>query len=144
MMTTEKSKNIRLYGSLIILVLLSLVKDDFTPDYLNTPAASFLSPQNLEGTRISSVCAYPFFWFCSILYTCLFVCIPAYALYLRNEVKLARWCGILLTGAAVLLYVLIFIESTAIDIHLVPKLNRYFHSPIFTLFLVAAIKIKNR
>jgi hypothetical protein len=65
-------------------------------------------------------------------------------LYLKNELKLAKWCGIAISMAAVTIYACVFIESSAIDVHLIPKINRYFHSPIFTLFLVAAIKIKRR
>ena len=138
------SNRIKIYVSLILLVLLSLLKDDFTPDYLNTPDASFLAPQNLSGSRFSTVLMHPFFWFCSILYSIIFIFIPIYVLYLKNELKLAKWCGIALTFAAIMLYVSIFLESSAIDVHLIPKINRYFHSPIFTLFLVAAIQIKNR
>jgi hypothetical protein len=134
------SKRIKIY----VLVLLSLLKDDFTPDYLNTPDASFLAPQNLSVSRLSTVLTNPFFWFCSILYTIFFILIPVYVLYLKNELKPAKWCGIALSIAAVALYASIFLESKALDVHLIPKINRYFHSPIFTLFLVAAIKIKTR
>ncbi|MCE2787883.1 MAG: hypothetical protein ACK44P_01295 [Bacteroidota bacterium] len=138
------SKRIKIYVIFFLLVLLSLLKDDFTPDYLNTPDASFLAPQNLSVSRLSTVLTNPFFWFCSILYTIFFILIPVYVLYLKNELKPAKWCGIALSIAAVALYASIFLESKALDVHLIPKINRYFHSPIFTLFLVAAIKIKTR
>lgn len=136
--------NIRFFISLSLLLISSLLKDDFTPDYLNTPNASFLDPKNLSGSRFSTIFTHPFFWFCSILYTIIFIFIPVYVLYLKNEPKLAKWCGIALAITALTLYACIFIESSAIDVHLTPKINRYFHSPIFTLFLVTAIKIKTR
>jgi len=135
---------IKIFVSLILLVLLSLLKDDFTPDYLNTPDASFLAPQNLTGSRFSTIFTQPFFWLCSILYSIIFILIPVYVLYLKNELKLAKWFGIAISMAAVTIYACVFIESSAIDVHLIPKINRYFHSPILTLFLVAAIKIKTR
>jgi len=138
------SKRIKIYVIFFLLVLLSLLKDDFTPDYLNTPDASFLAPQNLSVSRLSTVLTNPFFWFCSILYTIFFILIPVYVLYLKNELKPAKWCGIALSIAAVALYASIFLESKSLDVHLIPKINRYFHSPIFTLFLVAAIKIKTK
>ncbi len=137
-------KQVLFYCSLALLLLLSFFKDDFSPDYRNTPSASFLDPQNLTSSRIDTLATHPAFWIFAIIYSLIFIGIPAFVLWLKDEKKLARIILWILSFLAVAMYVMIFFESRFLDVHIITKINRYFHSPVFTLFLIAAIKIRNR
>lgn len=140
----RRHQTIKVVLLLLVLIGFSFLKDLFTPDYLNSPAAGFLAPQNLEDSRLQTLATHWDFWLKSVLYSILFIGIPALVLGLMGEPKIARWVFIILSVVCVLLYVCVFIQSKALDIHLIPKINRYFHSPIFTLFLIAAVNIRNR
>lgn len=142
-MKTDKWKTISL---LLILFLLSLLKDDLTPDYRNTSAALFLSPENLKGaSRVATILSHGAFWAKAFLYTGCFVLLPpAIVHFAFRQPALTRFTLYLHLGAATCLYVGVFLNLAIIDHILVSKVNRYLHSPIITLFLWAAFTLTNK
>jgi hypothetical protein len=119
-----------------------MLKDEITPDYRNTPAALFLSPEQLTSTRIATIFTNTFFWIKAIGYSLFFIALPSllihFAFKQSNLTRFTLWLHIVIT---VVLYIAIFTQSTSIDHVLVSKVNRYLHSPIITLFLWAAFTI---
>lgn len=130
---------------LLVLFTLSFFKDEFTPDYLNSETALFLSPDNLAGvSRTSTIIPHYSFWLMAFGYSFVFVLLPYYIINLCTGPafsQLVFW-GLF----AVLLgeYVMIFINSSFLDHAIIPKINRFYHSPIITLFLIAAYTINDR
>lgn len=136
------AKNWYAAGIFIIILALSMLKDELTPDYRNTPAALFLSPDQLTSTRVATLFTHTFFWLKAIGYSLCFIALPTilihFAFKQSNLTRFTLWLHVAIT---VVLYMAIFIQSTSIDHVLVSKVNRYLHSPIITLFLWAAFTI---
>ncbi len=129
-------------GIFMILLALSMLKDEITPDYRNTPAALFLSPEQLTTTRIATLFTHTFFWIKAIGYSLCFIAFPSLLIHFAfkqpNLTRFTLWLHFAITLG---LYIAIFTQSTSIDHVLVSKVNRYLHSPIITLFLWAAFTI---
>lgn len=127
-----------------LLLLASFFKDELTPDYLNTPAAAFLSAP-AEGPRVATLGSHTGFWIASVLYSLLFVLLPYFIirLYSANR-NLARLVLAVHAGVCILIYLMVFAGSTTLDRAIIPKLNRYFHSPIMTLFFIAAFTLSRK
>lgn len=127
---------------LLLLVAASFLKDEISPDYRNTPNAGFLSPRYLTTSRVATLVTHPGFWALSVTYSLCFIALPAliirFAFANKQLTRFTLWLHI---GMVVLLYIAVFLNSTAIDMIFVSKVNRYLHSPIITLFLWAAFTI---
>jgi hypothetical protein len=129
-------------GIFIIILALSMLKDELTPDYRNTPAALFLSPDQLTTSRVATLFTHTLFWVKAFGYSLCFVLLPTLLIHFAfRQVNLTKFTLALHVAITVLLYVSIFIQSTSIDHVLVSKVNRYLHSPIITLFYWAAFTI---
>lgn len=128
-------------GLLVILFAVSFFKDDVTPDYLNTDAAYFLKE---APSRISTVISNPWFWLKSFVYSSLFVYLPYVILSRSTSLAFAKMIAILFIAIAIGLYMMIWIQVPRLDISVIPKINRFFHSPIFTLFFLASFTINKR
>ncbi len=127
---------------LVLLFIISFFKDNFTPDYRNTPVAFFLSPDQLSTSRLATLYAHPTFWFLALLYTASFIVLPTLVIQAAFRQKgLSRFTLWLHVGLAGLLYLAIFINNPSVDAVFVSKINRYLHSPIITLFLWAAFSL---
>lgn len=141
-MNRQKNSTWIAFTLLVILLAISLLKDELTPDYRNTPNAAFLNPDLLQTSRVATLALYPWFWLKALLYTLSFIGIPAATIHFAfHQKNLTRFTLFILTSAALLLYLTIFINSSTLDHVLVSKVNRYLHSPIITLFLWAAFKL---
>ncbi len=126
----------------LLILMLSLLKDEISPDYRNTPEALFLSPEVLTTTRLATLLTHGFFWIKAFIYSLCFVGLPTLLIHFAFKQKnLTNFTLILHIAIMVLLYASIFIQSKTIDHVLVSKVNRYLHSPIITLFLWAAFTI---
>lgn len=124
---------------LLLLLVISVFKDDITPDYRNSPPASFLSPNMLTQSRIATIFTHPLFWLTALAYTTLFVILPTLIIrFTFKQKNLTAFTGYLIGGIAFLLYLAIFINSPLLDQLFVSKVNRYLHSPILVFFLWAA------
>jgi hypothetical protein len=130
-------------GLLICLFALSFFKDDLTPDYLNTEAAAFLAPEN-EESRIMSIGSNFSFWFMAFVYSLAFAIIPYYIIKISCDLIFARYVFLLFVAIFLGEYLLILINMKFLDVALIPKINRFYHSPIPTLFLLAAYTINTR
>lgn len=129
-------------GIFIVILALSMLKDELTPDYRNTPAALFLSSDQLTTSRVVTLFTHTFFWIKAFSYSLCFVLLPTLLIHFAfRQVNLTKFTLVFLVAITILLYVSIFIQSTSIDHVLVSKVNRYLHSPIITLFLWAAFTI---
>lgn len=130
---------------LLVLVAVSLFKDEFTPDYRNTWKASFLSPENLTGSRIQTLSTHYLFWIKSFLYSLCFLILPPLIIHFafagKKLTQATLWLHIALI---IILYSSILLNMNVIDMVVVSKLNRYLHSPIITLFLWAAFTLTIR
>jgi hypothetical protein len=126
----------------LLLIVISFFKDDFTPDYRNTSAASFLNPDNLTEPRLATLYTHAWFWIKSIVYSTCFIVLPILIIkHSFEHIGLTKFTTLLLISLMVILYVAIFINLRSIDVILVSKLNRYLHSPILTMFLWATFTI---
>lgn len=129
-------------GIFILILALSMLKDEITPDYRNTPAALFLSPEQLSSTRIATLFTHTFFWLKALVYSLCFITFPSLLIHFAfKQPSLTRFTFWLHVVITVGLYIAIFMQSTSLDHVLVSKVNRYLHSPIITLFLWAAFTI---
>ncbi|MCC7532821.1 MAG: hypothetical protein IT246_02645 [Bacteroidia bacterium] len=140
----EQRKNKIVYAILLLIVLfaISLLKDVFTPDYRNTPNADFLNPVNLQTSRIETLFIKPLFWLGAMFYSLVFLALPTLIIHiLFGNKSLTKFTFALLAIFLFVLYSSIFINSAILDEVLVSKVNRYVHSPILTLFFIAAFKI---
>jgi hypothetical protein len=127
---------------LVMLVVISFFKDFITPDYLNSPAANFLNPKHSTNLSIIELYyTYPLFWIKAHLYSALFVIIPSLIIYQWYNIELARITFIVLLLLYFLEYLIVWLHIPSLNIHLLPKLNRYFHSPFISLFFVAAFTL---
>lgn len=132
------------YGILLLLILISmsLFKDVLTPDYLNTRAASFMNPRNPNYVAaLPSHLSHPTFWIVSYLYSLLFVILPVGIVYYWVNKNASRITFFLLLSICLLEYVMILSGHTLSIVHIVPKINRYFHSPLLLLFLLASFTL---
>ena len=129
-------------GIILFLCLfwISFYKDDITPDYKNTSNALFLDP-GLSGHEgnLSTLVSHRYFWIVSFLYSGLFILLPWAIVLLLFDKKTAMIAGVILTGFFIVEYLLVFIHIPIFSDHILPKVNRYFHSPIITFFLIAAL-----
>ena len=125
----------------ILLLLLSLLKDYITPDYLNTPSAAFLSPKNLQENPFFTISTHPIFWLLSFLYSAIFILLPTYLIKLLYNKQMASYIFGILLFIALSEYALLFSQQTSMVYHILPKINRYFHSPIMLLFFIAALQL---
>jgi hypothetical protein len=141
-----KPKNNRIIALVLFvtLVALSFLKDNLTPDYLNTPAASFLNP-NQQMSRLATWSSHPLFWSMACLYSLLFTLLPYWiiAFYTGNK-KLSQFVLFLHFAVYISIYVLIMANMNIFDRAIVPKLNRYYHSPVMVLFFIAAFTLSQR
>jgi hypothetical protein len=127
------------FSLLLLLLVISVFKDDITPDYRNTPNAAFLSPETLQSSRISTLLTHPLFWLSALIYTILFTLLPTLIIKFTFQQKsLTAFTSYVLGCISILLYLAIFANSPLLDQVVVSKVNRYLHSPILVLFLWAA------
>ena len=125
----------------IVLLGLSFLKDNFSPDFLNSPSAHFLN-FNYHVARLASIKTHGLFWFAAILYSLLFVYLPYKIIHFYFENKMiSKFTLYILAAMCASIYMMIFLNSHLLDHAIIPKVNRYFHSPIMVLFLIAAYTI---
>jgi hypothetical protein len=134
--------NKRIAFSLFFVLLgLSFLKDDFTPDFLNSTSAHFLDPE-YHVARFTSIKTEGLFWFAAILYSFLFIYFPYKIIHFYFEnAMLTKFTLLTLTAMCTSIYVMIFLNSHLFDHGIIPKINRYFHSPIMVLFFIASFTI---
>jgi hypothetical protein len=141
----KQHNHIVLTGLLVLLFILSFFKDNLTPDYLNSPAAAFLDPALNAGTsRIYLIVPHRVFWIKAVCYSALFSVLPYTILRKSSNPVFARYVLYCFAAIGTGLYILILANNRLLDTAIVPKINRFYHSPILTLFLVAAYSINNR
>jgi hypothetical protein len=126
---------------IVLLFVVSFFKDDFSPDYFNTPDAEFIGT---VPSRLRSLFQFPGFWLCAFAYSMVFLIIPYRIFLFSSNRTFANVVLVTLTGVIVLEYVLIFCNVPLLDKAIIPKINRLYHSPIFTLFTLAAFTINTR
>lgn len=126
----------------LILLACSMFKDDITPDYLNTPTAFMLNPVNDPYQSIQELYkSHSLFWIKAHLFSLLFIAIPTLLISIWYNKQLAMFTLYLLVGVYVIEYAIIWAQHPILSIHVLPKVNRYFHSPFITLFLFAAFTL---
>jgi hypothetical protein len=141
-LTVDKSeKHIITICLVALLFAISFFKDDFTPDYLNTPDARFIEQAH---SRFHTLFEFPSFWLTAIIYSLLFCVLPYFVLRNATTQSFANIIFVLLIAVIVMEYSMIFIGTASIDRYIIPKVNRSFHSPLFTLFFLAAFTVNNR
>ncbi len=138
-----KSNKVRLVIYFILLLLVSLGKDLFTPDYLNTPTASFLQPNQNNGLTDIFI-HHPGFWVLSFLYSVLFIILPFLIIRIIYKNQMAMFSLWILMALALTIYLMAWSQIDFLQHHILPKFNRYFHSPILTFILVAIFNINKR
>lgn len=126
---------------IVILFAVSFLKDDFSPDYLNTPSAAFLET---APSRIQTLFEFPAFWLGAIAYSIVFIVLPYRIFLFSSNKKYASVILMALSAVAVLLYLMVLINIPKLDTAVIPKINRFYHSPIITLFLLAAFTLNTR
>lgn len=130
------------YILIVLLLVISLAKDYITPDYLNTPSATFLNPNHPSYLPIgASHLAHPAFWLIAYFYSLLFIIIPAAIIYNLSSKELLKPVLCLFIGAFLFEYALLYSQHAIALKNILPKINRYFHSPLITLFLLAAFTL---
>jgi hypothetical protein len=128
----------------VVLLALSFFKDNLTPDYLNTGAAAFLSPNN-QSSRLTTLGTNPLFWIISFIYSTCFTLLPYLIIdYYFDNKRLSRFVLFVHLTLFVVIYILVFMNNNIFDKAFVPKLNRYYHSPIMVLFFIAAFTLSQR
>ncbi len=138
----NRSSKISGYGCLILLFAISLFKDAITPDYLNTPNAFFLNPAYKDyHSALSSHIVFPFFWIKAYLYSICFIVLPYFTVKLLYSQATAKLIFFMLVGIMCIEYLLVYAGIPSFNIHLLPKVNRYFHSPFITLFIIAVLTL---
>jgi hypothetical protein len=130
------------FGLIMLLFAISFFKDDITPDYLNTPAAHFLASDST--VRITSFALYPWFWINALIYSAVFAVLPYFILVRATNKTYAKWVLLLLVLIVSIEYVGIFIHHPKLDTAFIPKINRFYHSPLFTLFFLAAFTVNKQ
>lgn len=130
------------YALLVLLFIISLGKDYITPDYLNTPSATFLNPHHPSYLPIgASHLAHPAFWLVAYCYSILFIIIPTGIVYNLSSKELLKPVLYLFVGVFLFEYALLYSQHSIAIKNILPKINRYFHSPLITLFLLAAFTL---
>jgi hypothetical protein len=125
-----------------VLFAISLFKDDFSPDFLNTDNAAFIGSAD---NRFASLIEFPFFWFRALLYSTLFCVFPYHIIKTATKTRAyAEWVLRVLLLVFLAEYVLIFIHADLLDHNIIPKINRLYHSPLATLFFLAAFNINTK
>ena len=137
----EDHKHINSIGLIALLFAISFFKDDVTPDYLNTHQAQFIGTAT---NRIETFLEQPQFWIIAIIYSSFFVILPYYIVKRSRNQRFSNYVLIFLLLVMCLEYILILINNNKIDIAIIPKINRFYHSPIFTLFLLASYTVNKR
>jgi len=136
-------KRNKLIAAFLFIVLLgfSFFKDNFSPDFLNSPSARFLDPV-YHVARFTSIKTDSIYWLAAILYSLIFIYLPykIVAFYFENNV-LTKFTLYALTAMCTSIYIMIFLNMHILDYGIIPKVNRYFHSPIIVLFFIAAFTI---
>lgn len=130
------------FSLLLYLIVISLYKDEITPDYKNTPSAYFLNPKhnNYLGV-LQSHRTYPQFWILAYLYSLSFVIIPYLVVRLLYSKEIGLIALYLLSATLFVEYFIVWAEIPVLVERILPKINRYFHSPIICLFLIAAFTL---
>jgi hypothetical protein len=126
---------------LALLFVLSFFKDDFSPDFLNTPDASLIGQSE---QRLQTIFEFPSFWLSAIVYSALFFILPYYIFTVATRHSFATTIATILMMVAILEYLLIFANQPLLDEAIIPKINRFYHSPLFTLFFLAAFTLHSR
>ncbi len=126
---------------IVILFAVSFLKDDFSPDYLNTPDAAFLET---APSRFQTIFEYPSFWFAAFAYSIVFIVLPYRIFLFSSNKKFANMILLTLFSVATVLYLMVFIQIPQLDTIVIPKINRFYHSPSITLFLLAAFTLNTR
>ncbi len=130
------------YLLLLVLFILGLFKDKITPDYLNSPVAFFLNPNHKHYLGVlHSHLLLPQFWLKAYLFTVAFCIVPYFIIKLLYSTQYACYTLYLLIALAVAQYSIVWLENTELNVHVLPKINRYLHSPFITLFLIAALTL---
>lgn len=128
-----------------VLLWVSFYKDLYSPDYRNTLSAAFLAPGAHEGSRLHTFFTHSTFWIKSILYSFLFIVLPAAVIHFAFLNKwLTRYTAAMMGFLFVLIYGLVLIDHPTLDVVIVSKVNRYFHAPVLTMFLWAAFTLTRR
>ncbi len=130
------------FGLIMLLFAISFFKDDITPDYLNTPDAHFLASENIN--RFASLIQHPWFWSKAIVYSGIFAVLPFFILLRTTHKTYAKWVLWLLLLIVGMEYVGILVHQPRLDMAIIPKINRFYHSPLFTLFFLAAFTVNKR
>lgn len=125
---------------ILLLAWAGVYKDLLSPDYLNTLNAGFLDPHY----SVERFFGHIQFWTGAVLYTGLFILLPFLILLFWFGSGIAKAGGIILSTAAILEYIIILSRSEVFMYHILPKVNRYLHSPIPTLFLIALFTLNER
>jgi peptidoglycan/LPS O-acetylase OafA/YrhL len=130
------------YVLIISLFILGLFKDRITPDYHNSPVSVFLNPASNSYIGVgSSHIKYPLYWSLAYLYSISFVVIPYIIIRLLYDHKVALFTLYVLLAILFAEYIIVWVENPKLSLHILPKLNRYLHSPFITLFLIAALTL---
>ncbi|MFA6262196.1 MAG: hypothetical protein WC760_12060 [Bacteroidia bacterium] len=129
------------FTAVLLFAGISLLKDDFTPDYLNTPSAAFIQPGTHSESIFQLWTNHAFFWLTAVGYSLLFVAFPYLIIRLLFNPELAMMALLITGGLFLLEYTMVLSNNLVVMKHILPKVNRYFHSPIIVLFLIAAFKI---
>jgi hypothetical protein len=134
-----------LVSMILVLFTLSFFKDEFTPDYLNSDSALFLSPDSLGGaSRTSTIISHLTFWLMAMGYSFVFVLLPYYIITLCTGPVFSQLVFWGLLAIVIVEYIMIFMNISLFDYAIIPKINRFYHSPIITLFFIAAYTINDR
>jgi hypothetical protein len=137
----NKAERTNIIILIVWLFAISFFKDDFTPDYLNTSDAAFIGE---APYRLPLLFSHPLFWFKAIVYSSCFCLLPYFILQRATSIGYSLLILCLLIIIMIALYAAVFLNSALLDRSIIPKMNRFFHSPIFTLFFLAAYNINNR
>jgi hypothetical protein len=137
----EMNKNYIFYALVFGLVLLSFLKDQITPDYLNSEHAAFLKTLS-TGEVLKSHITAPLFWLLAYSYSIVFILLPYLIINLKHNQKSAKILLFILVGLAITEYTLIFINDSFLYKLIVPKINRYLHSPYILFFSFLILKLQ--
>lgn len=141
---SKRTKRIIAFSLFIVMLGLSFLKDEFSPDYFNSVSALFLFP-GYHVSRIASLETQSLFWFAALMYSSMFIIFPYLIMqFIFDDKKLAKAVLITLIAMCFIIYFLIFVNNAVIDKAIIPKLNRYFHSPIMLMFFIASFTILKR
>jgi hypothetical protein len=128
-----------------ILLTLGIFKDSITPDYLNTPTAYFLNPKHPDYVGIwRSHWQMPKFWIIAYLYSILHILIPFYIIKLIYGKSRSRYALYVLVLVFMVQYGILYTNIEFLTTKLLPKINRYFHSPLLIFIVAAGLTLLNK